>query len=103
MHLLITLFTVFSYWKWGDRKHWKRYHASMLYITSSGLLYEYFTRDHKLRRFHSDIFFNQDFAVVVYAVLTMPLSVNIFLYHFPKININKIFYIALWINMGWLN
>ena len=100
MHLAVALFTVFAAWRWGDWRQWKQYHTSMLYIMSAGFLYEYLTKDYILWVFHPDFLYNHSVTVIVYAVLTMPLSVLIFLSRYPTSSLKKqIFYIAKWVSI----
>jgi hypothetical protein len=97
MHLVIALFTIFAVWRWADWKNWKKYQPSMLYITSGGLLYEYLTRGYNLWLFHPDFLYNQTITVIVYAVVTMPLSILIFLSHYPQKHMKQILYILKWV------
>jgi hypothetical protein len=84
MHLAITLFTIFAAWLWSDWRNWRKYHATMLYIASGGLLYEYLTKDYTLWIFHPDFLFNRTITIIVYAVITMPLNVLFFLSRYPS-------------------
>ncbi|WJH33355.1 hypothetical protein N6H14_25280 [Paenibacillus sp. CC-CFT747] len=59
------------------------YHPTMLYITVGGLLYEYLTHGFVLWKFHPDFLYNHPLTVIVYAVLTMPLTVLLFLSRYP--------------------
>lgn len=97
MHVAITLFTIFATWRWGDLKHWRQYHPTMLFITAGGLLYEYLTKDYILWVFHPDFLYNQELTVIVYAVVTMPLSIFLFLSHYPQSLRRQIIYIAQWV------
>jgi hypothetical protein len=100
LHLAVALFTVFAAWRWGDWRQWKQYHTSMLFIASAGFLYEYLTKDYILWVFHPDFLYNHSVTVIVYAVLTMPLSVLIFLSRYPASSLKKqLFYIAEWVSI----
>jgi len=83
MHLAITLLTILATWRWADWRNWTRYQSSMFYIAAGGLLYEYLTKYHTMWRFHSDFLYSHRIVVIIYALVTMPLTVLIFLSRFP--------------------
>lgn len=97
MHVAICLFTIFSVWRWGDWQNWRKYHATMFYIVAGGLLYEYLTKDHTLWSFHPDFLYNQQMTVIVYAFVTMPLSVLLFLSRFPQTIKKQLIYLTKWL------
>jgi hypothetical protein len=98
MHLGIALFTIWAAWRLGDWRNWEKYHSTMAYITIGGLLYEYITGQNSLWLFHPDFLYNQKITVIVYSVLTMPLTVLIFLSRYPEDVLKKqAFYITKWI------
>lgn len=99
MHIAIALFTIFSAWRWADRKNWRNYHPTMLFITSGGLLYEFLTKNHSLWVFHPDFLYNQSLVVLIYAVITMPLCVLIFLSCYPKTWTKQVVFLLLWISI----
>jgi hypothetical protein len=47
-------------------------------------LYEYLTKDQTMWKFHPDFLYNHTVTVVVYAVLTMPLNIFLFLSTLPE-------------------
>ncbi|WP_409299912.1 CBO0543 family protein [Peribacillus sp. SCS-155] len=96
MHVAITILTVLASFKWGNWKEWKKYHASMFFIATGGLLYEYMVKDYTLWKFHPDFLFNHDMTVIIYALITMPVSIFLFLQHFPKEWSRRVAYIFLW-------
>lgn len=97
LHLIIALFTIFSTWRFGDWANWKKYHTTMLYIAAGGLLYEYLSNGHKYWIFHSDVLFNEQLTVIVYALVTMPLSVLIFLSRYPRTYKKQFIYLIKWV------
>jgi uncharacterized Tic20 family protein len=98
MHLVITLFTFFSVWCWADWKNWRKYHPTMLYIVGTGLLYEYLTKDHPLWIFHPDFLFNHEITVIIYTIITMPLSILLFLSRYPTTTkLLQLKYILTWV------
>jgi predicted ferric reductase len=84
MHLAIAVLTIIASLKWGNWKNWREYHASMFFICAGGLLYEYIVEENTLWKFHPDFLYGQKMVVIVYALITMPISVLIFLSHFPQ-------------------
>ncbi|MFD0695295.1 CBO0543 family protein [Paenibacillus sp. GCM10027628] len=98
IHLAIALFTIFAAWRWADWKHWRRYHPTMLYITAAGFLYEYLTDDFELWAFHNVLLPNVEIVVIIYAVITMPLSILLYLSRYPTEKwTRQLGYIILWI------
>jgi hypothetical protein len=99
MHLTLALFTIFAAWRWSDWKNWRQYHSSMLYITAAGFLYEFLTKDQPLWVFLPDFPCNHAVTVVVYAAVTMPLTILMFLSNYPKTIGKQIRRICLWISI----
>ncbi|MBB3110180.1 hypothetical protein FHS18_002247 [Paenibacillus phyllosphaerae] len=97
MHVALALFSIFCAWRWADWRNWKLYHPTMLYITCGGFLYEYLTKDQTMWMFHPDFLYNHTVTVVVYAVLTMPLNVLLFLSTFPPTLGKQLRHFAIWI------
>ncbi|MDQ0899316.1 CBO0543 family protein [Paenibacillus sp. V4I7] len=97
MHLAIALFIIYATWKWADWRNWKQYHASMFFIMAGGFLYEYLTKDFPMWVFHPDFLYNHEMTVIVYAIVTMPLNVLIFLSRYPQPWKKQITFIAMWI------
>ncbi|UPO90794.1 CBO0543 family protein [Niallia sp. Man26] len=96
MHVAITLLTIIASLKWGDWKNWRKYHASMFFISTGGLLYEYIVNENTLWKFHPDFLYSHEMIVVIYALITMPISIFLFLSHFPEGWLKRIIYIVVW-------
>lgn len=96
MHVAIALLTIIASFKWGDWKTWRKYHASMFFIATGGLLYEYIVKENTLWKFHPDFLYGHEMVVMVYALITMPVSIFLFLSHFPEGWFKRSFYILLW-------
>ncbi|MBM7691503.1 hypothetical protein JOC77_000908 [Peribacillus deserti] len=96
MHVVITILTIMASLKWADWKKWKEYHASMLFVAAGGLLYEYIVKKNSLWKFHSDLLYGHEMTVIVYAIITMPISIFLFLSHFPEMAIRRFLYILVW-------
>lgn len=99
MHLAITLITIFATWRWADWRSWKHYQPSMFYVATGGLLYEYLTKNYTMWKFHADILYSHQIVVVLYALITMPLTVLLFLSRYPASKgwFAVIRYYAVWI------
>jgi hypothetical protein len=57
MHVAIAILTIMASFKWGNWKSWREYHASMFFIATGGLLYEYIVKDYSLWKFHPDLLY----------------------------------------------
>lgn len=96
MHIVISILTIIASMKWGKWKNWQDYHPSMLFIAAGGLLYEYIVQENTLWKFHPDFIYGHEMVVIVYAVITMPISIFLYLSHFPERWFLRVFYIVAW-------
>ncbi|MDP4171106.1 MAG: CBO0543 family protein [Bacillota bacterium] len=96
MHVVIVILVLLASFKWGNWNNWREYHASMLFITAGGLLYEYIVKEFTLWNFHTDFLFSHEMTVILYALIAMPVSILIFLSHFPERKFQQLIYIFLW-------
>lgn len=96
MHVTIAILTILAALKWGKDKNWNDYHPSMLFISTGGLLYEYIVQDNTLWKFHPDFLYGHEMVVIIYAISTMPLSIFLFLSHFPEKWLQRFLYIFVW-------
>lgn len=96
MHVTIAILTILAAMKWGKGKNWREYHPSMLFISTGGLLYEYIVQENTLWKFHPDFLYSHGMVVIIYAINTMPLSIFLFLSHFPEKWLQRILYIFVW-------
>jgi hypothetical protein len=96
MHVAIAILTIIASFKWGKWKNWREYQASMFFIATGGMLYEYIVKENTLWKFHPDFLYGHEMVVIVYALITMPISIFLFLSHFPKKWRQRLFYILLW-------
>ncbi|MEH7413822.1 CBO0543 family protein, partial [Neobacillus drentensis] len=96
MHVAIGILTILASFKWADWKNWRKYHASMSFISTGGLMYEYIVKENTLWKFHPDLLYGHEMVVLVYAIITMPVSILIYLSHFPKTWTRRILYILVW-------
>lgn len=84
MHLVIALLVIAWVWLSGVWRKWRQYQSTMLYMFAVAMTYEFLTKDYKMWHFHPDFLLNRVLAVMVYAVVSMPLSTLLFLAYFPE-------------------
>jgi hypothetical protein len=97
MHIAFAIVTAFVAWQRGYLRDWTKYHHTMLYMFSMGMLYEFLTRDYHLWLFNSDFLLNRPMITILYATITMPLSVLMFLSRCPTEIRKVVIYYCLWI------
>ncbi|MEH7098134.1 CBO0543 family protein [Neobacillus vireti] len=106
MHLAITILTILASLRWADWQNWRDYHASMFFISTGGMMYEYIVQENTLWKFHPDFLYGHEMVVLVYAIITMPISILIYLSHFPETWMKRLLYIIVWsgiyIFMEWI-
>lgn len=97
MHVSIAVLTLLASLKWADWTKWRTYQSGMFFIATGGLLYEYIVKGHALWKFHPDFLYGSGMTVIVYALITMPVSILLFLQHFPQGHwLRKLKYILIW-------
>ncbi|MBB3113429.1 hypothetical protein FHS18_005541 [Paenibacillus phyllosphaerae] len=55
MHLMTVAWTIMAVWRWGDRKHWKNYYPTMLYVALCAALYLFVYGEDKLWNFRGSL------------------------------------------------
>lgn len=83
MLIATCIFTIFSAWKWGDWKNWKKYHPTMLFIAMSDLLYNYLYYGHLLWEYRPLFIQKNTISTILATFIILPLSGLIFLSNFP--------------------
>lgn len=96
MHFTIAILTIIASLKWGKWKEWRKYQPGMFFIATGGLLYEYIVQENTLWKFHPDFLYGHQMTVIIYVIITMPISTFLFLSHFPQEWLKRLFYIILW-------
>ena len=101
MHLAFTVLTMLAAWRWADWRNWTTYQSSMFYIATGGLLYEYLTKHYPMWKFHADFLYSHRIVVIVYALITMPLTVLLFLSRYPSTERlwRQLRYYGIWITI----
>lgn len=107
MHLACTIAVILTALKWGDWKHWQKYHTTMLFSIIGSLLYNYLYCNHYLWKMKVD-FFVSNFIVVelLYSFIVLPLTVLLFLTNYPTTIkgqiLRNIKYIVIYIVIEWI-
>lgn len=96
MHLAIAIWSFLAAWRWGDWKHFEKYHKTLLFISCGGLLYEFFTKDYVLWDFRPDFLINRTITDLVYIFVIMPCSTFVFLSTYPDRPIRQALHVAKW-------
>lgn len=107
MHLALVILVVFSVWRYGDWKNWRKYHDTMLYIIMGNLLYYFLYHDHILWHFQPDFLFTSHFLIeLLYTFIILPGSALILLTDYPiairrqALRIGK--FILIFVTMEWI-
>jgi hypothetical protein len=96
MHMAIAICAVISAGIWGDWRNWKRYYPTLLYILTVSMVYEFLTKEYSIWKFKPDFLLNDTYVVFVYAVISVPFTVFIFLSRYPSNWGKKILHYAWW-------
>lgn len=96
MHVAIVAWVLFSVWRWGDWKHWREYHATMLYISLCDILYYYFVETEHLWHYKGDSFISYRAADLLHAFITLPGAALLFLSNFPASLPKQILHVLKW-------
>ncbi|MCL6637845.1 MAG: hypothetical protein K6T26_07835 [Alicyclobacillus sp.] len=84
IHLLASGLWLFSAWRWGDWRHWERYHATILYLILGGMLYDVLTHDFPMWRYQPDGLWPNHLTVGLRVLfVTFPCTVLLYLPHYP--------------------
>ncbi|HZG85006.1 CBO0543 family protein [Paenibacillus sp.] len=99
MHLAIAGAVTFALWKWADLRHWRRYHATILYFCVCNLLYHYLNQGRLLWALHGDrIVAHHALAESLYTFYIFPATVLLFLSRAPRGHPGRLaLHVAQWI------
>lgn len=97
MHLAIAICTIICASIWGDWRNWQKYYPTLLYVFCMSMLYEFLTKSYTMWKFKPDFLFSHTYVVLLYAVISVPLTVLVFLSLYPSSWGKKILYYPLWI------
>lgn len=98
MHLVINLFIIFATWKWADYKNWKKYHATMLFLPVTSLVYSLLSYSSGV--FLWDVYpdlFNHAITDLMYVIILLPCTVLLFLSNYPRDSFKKVIYFLKYI------
>lgn len=96
-HIFFTILCVLAAWKWGDRRNWKLYYPTILFVIAGHFIYESLSISKHLWLFESHLLGhtipNFLIAFIVYPALTI-----IYLPHFPMVIFrDKLLYVSAWV------
>ncbi len=81
-------------WRWGDWRHWRRYHATILYVVVCDLLYNVLAYNHRLWVYQP----NHIGINLVAMFINYPCTMLLYLPHYPNGHRRKqLLYIAFWV------
>lgn len=85
MHIVLILWSVFAAWRWGDWKHWQKYHTTMLFIALSSAMYDVLVNDGAfyLWRYIGNSYVSEEIASLLYTVIAFPATALLFLSNYP--------------------
>jgi hypothetical protein len=97
MHVATALFVIFAVWRWGDWRHWDKYHNSMLFIALGNLLYNFTTAGYFLWRLDADFLSNHTLTEMVYTFVIFPGTALLYLCNYPTQTKKQIVHTGKWI------
>lgn len=97
MHVVIAILMLFITWKYGDWRHWKKYHTVMLYFAVCDLLYNFLTAKHFLWRLLPDLFSNYTLTELIYVMIVFPATALLFICNYPNKRSAIIIHYVKWV------
>ncbi|WP_336773913.1 CBO0543 family protein [Paenibacillus sp. MMO-58] len=105
MHLILGVITVLAAWRYGDWRHWQRYHHTMMFIVIGNLLYNFLTAGHFLWKLKPDFLPNHSMTEMVYTFVIFPATALMFISNYPdrysKIIGHYLRYIGVYVGVEW--
>jgi len=93
---LLTIIILAVAWQWGDWKHWKQYHPTILFWALGNFIYLFLTIDKPLWKFTTII--PASLANILISLVIFPCIGLLYLPYFPnKSIVKKLLYIGLWV------
>lgn len=84
-------------WKWGDWRNWEKYYPTILFMIIGNFLYNLLTYNHPMWLYEEALLPNHTIIEMVHSFVVFPVTVLVFLPHFPENNLlKKIVYILRW-------
>jgi hypothetical protein len=99
MHIAMSVFVIFAVWRWSDWRNWEKYHATMLYIAASNLMYNFLCASYFLWRINADFLSNHTITEVLYTLIIFPGTALLFLSNYPKTLKKQILRIAYYVGI----
>lgn len=106
MHLILGVITVLAAWRYGDWRHWQKYHQTMMYFALGNLLYNFLTASHFLWKLKPDFFPNHSLTEMMYTFVVFPATALMFLSNYPeqkkKVIVHYLKWIGIYVGVEWV-
>lgn len=99
MHVTLILWSVFAAWRWGDWRHWKKYHTTMLFMALSSAMYDVLVNDGPfyLWRYVGNFYFSEEMASLLYTCVAFPATCLLYLSNFPEERWRQVLHICKYV------
>lgn len=97
IYLLAMAGWIFSAWRWGDWKHWRRYHLTFFYLCFCDVLYYFLTCHYPLWRLEPKGIVSSQAAAITIEFVIFVCSTLIYLGRFPNGLRKSVIWIAFWV------
>lgn len=97
MYVLFAGVAIFAAWRWGDWRHWEKYHATILFMIVGDLLYRVLTTNYSLWDYNPAFFPNGTIAQLFIAFTVYPSTVILFLSCMPVQRKHQIRHYLSWV------
>lgn len=102
MHLVLVVIVILTSIRFADWKNWERYYPTMLYVSTSGLLYKYFAHSqfHLWKIEPSWIINTHSLADIVHTFIINPLAAFMYLSNLKIGFLKEVIHILKWAIIG---
>jgi len=94
---MLIIFIILCY-KYGDWKNWKKYHSTFLFFIIGDLILNLLTYKKPLWAYFP-AFTNHTIISLLIDIILFPCTILVYIPHFPKLIINRILYILMWVTI----
>ena len=94
----VVVIAVAAVWQSGVYRHWRTYHATILYMVLCNLLYYFLVKDRLLWKYSSDYAFDHSASELLITFIVFPCTVMLFLHKMAMTDgVRRIAHFAKWI------
>jgi hypothetical protein len=99
LHIALFIASIFSAYRWGDWRNWEKYYSTILYFGFLDLIQNCVYHGMPLWTHVCTIGFKLPHTIInlIWILIIYTSTILIFVYHFPKVFKNQVFYISLWV------